>query len=83
MAGKYYIQDTRSYVGNAVVWWRHQGKGYTTNIDEAGLFTRQRAARIQANRATDKAWPEEAVQSAIRRYVDAQGLSEDMREDLS
>jgi hypothetical protein len=83
MAAEYYIQDTRSYVGNAVVWWRPEGKGYTTNIDEAGLFTRKKAALIQANRATDKAWPEEAVRGAILRYVDAQRLSEDMREELS
>ena len=31
----YYIQDTRQVCGNAALWWRSEGKGYTTNLDEA------------------------------------------------
>lgn len=34
----YYVQDTRSVVGNCALWWRENGAGYTCAIDEAGLY---------------------------------------------
>jgi hypothetical protein len=35
----YYVQDTRQMVGNCMLWWCPDRKGYTTQIDEAGLYT--------------------------------------------
>jgi len=32
----YYIQDTRSVVGNCALWWRKDDQGYTCDIDDAG-----------------------------------------------
>ena len=31
----FYIQDSRSYCGNSVMWWRVDGHGYTSNLAEA------------------------------------------------
>ena len=41
--GLYYIQDTRSVCGNSVVWWRVDGCGYTSNLDEAWRVGREQA----------------------------------------
>lgn len=35
----YYVLDVRSVVGNCACWWRPDGKGYTCDIDDAGLYT--------------------------------------------
>lgn len=47
----YYIQDTRNYVGNSVLWWRPNGTGYTTNLVEAW-----RVPATWKGRDTDKLW---------------------------
>ena len=70
---KYYIQDTRSYVGNAVVWWGHDNSGYTSYIEKAGLYTEKQAREI-CKRKTDIAWPEAHIKQAIRQIVDSQFL---------
>lgn len=61
MEEKFYIQDTRQYHGNAVVWWGPYGRGYTSRIQEAGLFSKEEALKI-CERKTDVAWP--------RSYID-------------
>jgi hypothetical protein len=51
----YYIQS--GYVDNAMLWWRPNGKGYTTDIEEAGKFTAERMLDIINNRPKeDVAW---------------------------
>lgn len=47
---EYFIQDARSYVGNAVLWWRHEGRGYTVDLNAAGRFLGD----------TDVPWPVDA-----------------------
>lgn len=49
----YYIQN--GYVGNAVAWWREGNCGYTTNITEAGRYTKEKANSI-IRRHGDIAW---------------------------
>ena len=46
MSDEYLIQDSRSYVGNCVLWWREHGRGYTTDIDDAGRFTEEVARQV-------------------------------------
>jgi len=65
----YYIQDTRQYVGNCVLWWRPGGKGYTTEIKKAGLYTEKEARDIEGNRGTDVAWERESVERCIVNHV--------------
>lgn len=46
----YYIQN--GFDGNAMVWWREGGRGYTTNLKEAGKYSEEEAQSIieRANR---------------------------------
>ena len=30
---KYLLWDTRSYVGNCILWWAPNGHGYVTDVD--------------------------------------------------
>lgn len=34
----YYLQDSRGYVGNDLLFWAKGSAGYTTNLEEAELF---------------------------------------------
>ena len=42
---KYYLQDTRAIVGNDMLWWAIDGKGYTTDLNKANVFTEYEAFR--------------------------------------
>lgn len=41
----YYIQDSRNYCGNSIMWWRYDSCGYTTNLDEAKKVTKDWSGR--------------------------------------
>lgn len=72
---QFYIQDSRSYVGNCVLWWRTGGKGYTTHLDEAGVYEKEAAERICRNRSTEVMIPVDIARAAASLQVDAQRLS--------
>lgn len=75
----YYLQDSRSYVGNAVLWWGINGNGYTTDPGKANKYTREEVLeRLKTSRETDIYWPASKVEAAIKNFVDIQGLN---RED--
>jgi hypothetical protein len=66
----FYIQDTRSVVGNSALWWREQGKGYTSNLDEAW--------KVPGNwswRSTDILRPVAEMDALAERHVDVQKLN--------
>lgn len=65
----YYIQDSRQIVGNCVLWWKPESKGYTTQIDETGLYTKDEADHIAKGRGTDKPWPKSIVDKYIVKHV--------------
>lgn len=50
----YALQDTRSVVGNALVFHAWDMRGYTTDLAKAHLFTLKEARLQQAGRATDQ-----------------------------
>lgn len=62
----YYVQDTRQVVGNCGLWWRAERAGYSCNLDEAGKYTGEEAARM---RDTDVAWPIAHVEANVVRHV--------------
>ena len=74
MSDLFYLQDSRGYVGNAISWWREGGRGYTCNLAEAGVFTREEAFKLHRNRSTDLPWPKEYIDQHARLTVDMQGL---------
>jgi hypothetical protein len=39
----YYIQDTSTIVSNSALWWKRNGKGYTTDLNEAWVVSREEA----------------------------------------
>lgn len=75
--GKWYLQDTRSYVGNDVLWWAKDGKGYTTDVSKAHVYERDAAFRQAAMRGTDRAWPKAYIDGKTRPAVDMQYINHD------
>lgn len=69
---KYFLQDSRQVVGNDLLFWRQGRAGYTTNIDEAHVFTLEEAL---SHRKTDVPWPVEYIRSISRPAVDHQRLA--------
>jgi len=71
----YYVQDKRSYVGNAVLWWAQDNRGYTTDLNRAHKYTKQDIVKQFARkRETDIVWRASHVENAVREYVDGQYL---------
>jgi hypothetical protein len=70
----FYIRDTRSYVGNCVLWWRAGRNGYTTNLDDAEQFVREEAEKICSERDTDVMYPVSKMENIARLHVDHQDL---------
>lgn len=71
MAGLYFLQDTRSVVGNCMVFWAKDCCGYTTNLEDAHLFTLDEAI---GHRSTDRPWPAEQMWKLSKPRVDVQDL---------
>ena len=71
------VQDTRSHVGNDVLWWGRNGNGYTTDVSKAGVYTREEAFRIAASRGADRAWPKAYIDGKARPAVDFQHINHD------
>ncbi len=73
----YYIQDTRSYTGNSVMWWAFEGAGYTSDLDKAWRVSKEEADRIVRNRpGVDKAWPCHEIDARATRHFDMQRFRE-------
>lgn len=68
----YYVQDTRQVVGNCVLWWCAEAKGYTCELGEAGEYT---GAEARGMRGTDVPWPVAAVRSVAVQHVRSEGLA--------
>jgi len=71
-ADLWYLQDTRGYVGNDVLWWAKDGNGYTTDISKAHAYTRDEAFQQAAMRGTNRAWPKAYIDGKTRPAVDMQ-----------
>jgi hypothetical protein len=74
VSATFFIQDSRQYVGNSVLWWRVDGHGYTCELSEAWEVDEEKARQIERGRDTDKAWPADVVRAAASTYVDMQRL---------
>lgn len=71
---RYYIQDKRSYCGNCMMLWRPEGAGYTTHLDDAGIYTLREAQR-KTERDSDVIIPVELIEQAASLQVDVQRLN--------
>ncbi len=73
MGEMFYILDSRSCVGNCALWWRPKGAGYTTQLEEAGLYTEKEA---KSHRGTDVAIPESMAKACSVTHVRVERLRE-------
>lgn len=62
----YYILDARSCVGNCALWWGKDSRGYTCNLDEAGLYTLEEAL---SHRDTDVPVHKDIARARIVQHV--------------
>lgn len=68
------IQRAGHYVGNSVLWWRPNGRGYTSSIEEAGRYSQEEAQAFTGH-TSDVAWPEDVILRVAKRHVDMQDLA--------
>lgn len=73
----YYLQDSRGYVGNDVLWWAKDGKGYTTDLRSAHVYTKADAVAHHESRETDIPWPKAYIDGKTRPAVDVQYIKRD------
>jgi len=71
----YYLQDSRKYSGNDLLWWGKNGAGYVTDLRKAQTFTKIDALRQNATRETDIPWPKEYAEQHIKHAVDSQDVN--------
>jgi hypothetical protein len=71
MGDEFYLQDSRSYVGNDMAFWAKAG-GYTTDVSKAEVFTKERAVSQHQMRETDIPWPKAYIDARTRPAVDFQ-----------
>jgi len=72
---QYYLQDSRGNVGENLMFWAPAGAGYTSNIDNAALFSEEAAFTQHESRHCDVPWPAEYVRARVRPVVDMQYIS--------
>ena len=73
----FYLQDSRSYVGNDVLWWAKGGNGYTTDLSKAQTYTADEAQRQHNARRSDIPWPKSYIDAKTRPAVDMQYIKRD------
>lgn len=72
MAELFYLQDSRNYVGNDILWWGRNGCGYTTNLMDAEVYTKEEALSQHRSRISDIPWPKKYIDGKTRPAVDMQ-----------
>lgn len=68
----FYLQDSRSYVGNDMLFWAKDGNGYTTDISKAAVYSKVEAVAHHQSRESDIPWPKEYIDARTRPAVDMQ-----------
>lgn len=74
MEDQFYLQDSRSYVGNDMLFWCNSG-GYTTDLRKAEIYTKDEAMALHRQRETDIPWPKSYIDAKTRPAVDMQYVS--------
>lgn len=71
----FYVQDSRQYVGNSVLWHALNGGGYTTDIKKAHKYTKDEIIKQFSNcRYSDIIWSAKHIDANVSYHVDAQNL---------
>ena len=72
----FYLQDSRSFVGNDVLWWSKGGNGYTTDLSKAAVYTEDAAQGMHFARTSDIPWPKDYIDAKKRPAVDFQYIKQ-------
>jgi len=75
MIDKFYLQDSRDFVGNDMLFWAKNAQGYTTDLRKAHVFTKVNALKQHQCRETDIPWPKDYIDARTRPAVDVQYVS--------
>jgi len=70
--GLYYVQDTRTILGNDLMWWAIDGKGYTSDLSRAEIWKREDAFRQCEMTTHFRPWPKQYIDKRTRPAVDCQ-----------
>lgn len=65
----YYLQDSRFFLGNTVVWWAQDG-GFTVDVSKAKIFTEKEAFAWHQVRDSDIPWVKEYIDARTKPTVD-------------
>jgi hypothetical protein len=76
MVELFYLQDSRSYTGNCMMWWA-VGGGYTSRLGDAAVYTLEAAQTLHNARETDIPWPKEYIEQRTALTVDHQYCKRD------
>lgn len=69
-AADLYCIQNRGFVGNCLRWWRPNGSGYTCNLDDAWMVSKEKADEIcRIRRGEDVAWPVASADLRAERHV--------------
>jgi hypothetical protein len=71
----FYMQDSRKYVGNDVLFHCINGQGYTTDLRKAAVFSKEQAIHMHHVRSTDIPWPKSYIDEKTRPAVDMQYIN--------
>lgn len=72
--GEWVLQDSRTNVGDRMMFWAKDAAGYTTNLDQAERYTQADAAGRNQRRETDIPWPLAYLEQRTQQGVDCQYL---------
>ena len=67
----FYVQN--GYVGNSMLWWKHNNAGYACDIRQARMFTQEELGKMQSiKEGSKKAWPKDYIDQRAVQHVDSQ-----------
>lgn len=75
----FYLQDSRSHVGDGLQFWGKDRRGYVTGLDRAEVFTQEEAL---GHRDTDIPWPKDYIDARTHWGVDHQVMEQDASDAL-
>jgi hypothetical protein len=72
---EYYLQ-VKGFSGNSLLWWKKDRHGYTTNISQAHVFTKDEAYRQHALRPTvDIPWGKDYIDAQAELHVNSENVN--------
>ena len=73
MSRQFYLQDSRSHVGDGLTFHGKEHRGYYTDLDKCELYTAEQAT---GHRDTDIPWPKDYIDARAHYGVDHQVMDE-------